>query len=321
MSAAAETTAIALPAVGKWDFGDYHYGLEPLTLPPPDSPARASTTISAAGVTRAYLDQLAATKRGLPTVGPVADADLERLYWFRWIIGHHISFIIWRLLADALRRAGAGLVRRSTAIAITQYVRGYCGMLLYTSSCTPSIYNEVIRPSMYRLHRTFSGTWAPDYRPVRSLFRGRRTPPVPEPERQQLVREVKLSQSIHLGVARKLVANGQSLLQQSIADRSAGPHLMWGRVFDCCFLTLRARVSREEIAAQLLRRQQAVAIDLATNGLFPSTVGPVRLPAELTTPAVAECERDLVTDLLRVAGLAAGLDPDRVRMLLESECG
>lgn len=319
MSGVAETTALELPAVGAWDFGDYCYGLEPLTLPHPGMSAGPSTRISATEVRQAYLDLVAAAKRGLPAADPVDSADLERLYWFRWILGHHISFIIWRLLADDLRRANANPDGRKTARAISQYVRGYCGMLLYTSSCTPAIYNDVIRPSMYRLHRTFSGTWAPDYRPVRSLFRGRRTPPVPESERDRLVREVKLSQSIHLGVASKLVADGRSLLQRSVADRTVAPHLMWGKVFDCCFLTVRAPVAAEEIAAQLLRRCQAMAIDLATNGLYPSAAGPVSLPAELTAPAVAECEQGLVSDLLRVAGLVAGFDADRVDALASSE--
>lgn len=310
MNAVAGTTALRLPAVGTWDFGDYLYGLEPLTLPHPGAAADPPGKISQVEVERTYHDLLAAARRGLRATAPVDEANLERLYWFRWIVGHHISFIIWRLLAADLRRAYAGPVERSVAIAITQYVRGYCAMLLYTSSCTPAIYNSAIRPSMYRLHRTFSGTWAPDYRPVRSLFRGRRLPSLAEPERERLVREVKLSHTIHLGVAAKLVPDGRSLLQRSVADRSVAPHHAWGAMFDCCFLTLRAPVSAQEIAAQLLRRQQAVSFDLATNGLYPTAAGQAHLPKTLTTSAVAECEHSLLDDLLRVCGLAAGFAPD-----------
>lgn len=317
MSSFVHTTALDLPTVTSWDFGDYVYGLEPLTLPHPGDPAGPSGRTSLAEVERAYQEQLARVRHGLPVLTPVGEEDLERLYWFRWIIGHHISFIIWRLLAERLRGAWAEPVDRSVAVAIAQYVRGYCGMLLYTSSCTPAVYNSLIRPSMYRLHRTFSGTWAPDYRPVRGLFRGRRTPPVQEPERERLVREVRLSREIHLGVATKLVTDGRSLLQRSIADRSAGPHHMWGAMFDCCFLTVRGPVSAREIAAQLFRRQQAVAIDIATNGLYPSADPQETLPAELRSPEVAECERSLTDDLLRVSGLAVGLSPDQVREQME----
>ena len=43
----------------------------------------------------------------------------------------------------------------------------------------------------------------------------------------------------------------------------------WGSIFDCYFLTLRAPVSEQEIAVQLLRRQKAAAMDLATTACTP----------------------------------------------------
>jgi hypothetical protein len=78
-------------------------------------------------------------------------------------------------------------------------------------------------------------------------------------------------------------------------------------------------VSATEIVAQLLRRQKAVAIDLATNGLYPGDTGsPDEVPDELRSPAVRECQHDLTNSLFRVVGLAAGLTLDRVNKELGS---
>lgn len=302
-----------LPDPTGWSFGDYPYALEPLTLPDPGQAADGPDRLTQGEVAAAYRVLVAAVRAGSPTTTRVDRDGLERLFWFRWIVGHHISFVLWRLIDEELRRLEAGIGDQAAGTAaVTEHVRGYCGMLLYTSSCTREIYQQVIRPSMHRLHRTFSGTWAPDYRPVRALFRGRRLPPGAD-RADRLADQVRLSQRIHLGVAAKLVTGGRSLLQQAAAEQTVGrPHL-WGRVFDCYFLTVRAPVTGPVIVAQLLRRQQAVLIDLATNGLYPAVAGGgEKAPKELRDPAVADCERDLAGTLLRTGGLAAGTEPDRV---------
>lgn len=316
----AERPALGLPSVEGWNFGDFPYGLEPLTLPHAGEDDGQPDGLSQAEVEERYLAMAASARHTVPTTTAVTAQDLEQLYWFRWIIGHHVSFIIWRLLAQRTQRleVGSGDPEADAAVLV-HGVRGYCGMLLYTSSCTRTIYNEIIRPSMYRLHRTFSGTWAPDYRPVRSLFRGRKMPPMIGPEARRLAREVRLTQKVHLAVASKLVVGGKSLLQRSIADGIADQPHAWGSVFDCYFLTVRAPVSTHRIVAQLLRRQQAVMIDLATNGLYPDVAGgDEEVPDELREPAIADCESDLTNTLQRVSGLAAGLRLDDVEHVLDS---
>lgn len=320
MSTTSAMIALALPGPRDWDFSDSPYGLEPLTLPHPCDDKGPPDNISQANVEDAYIKTLTNIKNGRITTEPATIATLERLFWFRWITGHQISFIIWRLLAGALRQVSVAEGDQSAAsAAITQYVRGYCAMLLYTSSCTKKIYNETIRPSMYRQHTTFSGTWAPDYPPVRSLFHGRRVPPVVSSEVEHLVREIRLSQRIHLGVASKLVVGGRSLLQRSIANRRVGQPRTWGAIFDCYFVTLRAPVSANKIVAQLLRRQKAVIIDLATNGLYPGqTSSSEETPVELRVPAVVDCENDLANALFRIAGLAAGFPLHYVNKQLEA---
>ncbi|GLU49971.1 hypothetical protein Nans01_43220 [Nocardiopsis ansamitocini] len=299
---------MAAPGPGDWDFSDYPYGLEPLTLPNPGvavSIAPGSVYGSAGDVRRL----IAQGRSGFPATKPASADDLERLFWFRWIIGHHISFVIWRLLADALSQAPEDEEgRKALAGTVATYVRAYCGMLLYTGSCTPSIYNATIRPSMYRLHSTFSGTWALDYPAVRSLFRGRKAPAVLGAQTGEVMREVGMSNQIHLGVSSKLVERGRSLLQQSIDAPDTHQPRRWGTVFDCYFLTVRAPVPPEQVLTQLMRRLKATAIDLATNGLYPEAGGDLgRLPEELTRPAVVECGRELTGILFDVAERAAAL--------------
>ncbi|NYI04682.1 hypothetical protein [Allostreptomyces psammosilenae] len=301
--------ALRPPAPGGWDFSDYPYGLEPLTLPLPDAADSPSGGVTPEEVEDAFRTLLGQTRQGMPTTAPAhGTEELERLFWFRWMIGHHVSFTLWRLTAGCLARVAKGEGdQEALAAAITAYVRAYCGMLLYTGSCPRSLYQASIRPSMYRMHSTFSGTWALDYLPVRSLFRGRRTPPVVASAVDALVREVRLSNRIHFGVSSKLVTGGRSLLQQSIDAPDAAQPRAWGALFDCYFLTLRAPVSAPEIAAQLLRRVKAIAIDLATNGLYPGGDQQDEPPAELRHPDVAACERDLTGSLIRVGALATGL--------------
>ncbi|WAP57774.1 hypothetical protein PS467_24905 [Streptomyces luomodiensis] len=303
------TAAVALtvPDTRGWDFGDYPYGLEPLTLPHPGNAWMADGTANATLAERTS-GLLAAARSGDLVTTPATAEDLERLFWFRWITGHHISFVLWRLLAGCLARLEAGEGDAwETSAAITEYVRAYGAMLLYTGSSTRPIYNQTIRPSMYRLHSTFSGTWAADYPAVRSLFRGRRLPPVVDAEAEALTREVGLSHQIHLGVASKLVVDGRSLLQHLVDNPAGHQPRMWASIFDCYFLTLRAPVTGQEVLSQLLRRCKAVVMDLVTNGLYPAVADyGDHTPAELRTPAVLERESELVDIVLRVPDLAVG---------------
>ncbi|GIJ29222.1 hypothetical protein Vqi01_43840 [Micromonospora qiuiae] len=303
MSGRAAAVALALPYAGPWDLGDYPYGLEPLALPHPGNAWLSDGTIGD-DLRDCHLALLSTDLRTTPA-GP---DDLEKLFWFRWIVGHHISFVLWRLLAGALVRLAEGDPDNRTLTAtVTEYVRAYSAMLIYTGSSTQAIYNEAIRPSMYRLHNTFSGTWSADYPAVRALFRGRRAPRGVTAGAAELLREVRLSHQIHLGVASKLVVDGRSLLQHLVDNPAANQPRMWASIFDCYFLTVREPVTGHQVLAQLLRRCKAVAMDLETNGLYPAGARYTGfVPEELRTPAALACENELTEIVLRVAGLATG---------------
>lgn len=273
------------PSGDAWDFGGFPYGLEPLALPMPELGDESDPE----PVSRLDLcDRI----RYPAAVEPADDADV--LYWFRWITGHQVSFAVWRLMAQALRRTGP-----ESATALARYVRGYCAMLLYTSSCPPELYHRLIRPSMRLQHRGFSGSWAPDFRPVRGLLRGR-TGEVPGTA--ELTMAVRFYEEVHVGIAAKLVPDGRSLLRQAVADRNTRDTRMLGLLYDNYFMTIRGPVARADVVAQLMRRLVAVAQDIAANGLYPS---PQRTVPELATPVVAEFERDVIRVIHLVARTAA----------------
>src|SRR5213592_2957961 len=111
-----------VPSTRRWDVGDCPYGLEPLTLPP-------------AGVWHPSSAQspppVPATPGGVWLVGDYAAGDCPpsaaELFWFRWITGHQVSFILWRLIGQVLHDAGEGELDPGAAIAaLRSYVHGYC---------------------------------------------------------------------------------------------------------------------------------------------------------------------------------------------------
>lgn len=301
-----------LPRLRGWDFGGFAYGLEPLVLPPPGSPDVVHD--DPAGIPS--IDAYAETCRHIHALGErgVLAPDVERcevpdeLFWFRWITGHQVCFVVWRLIATLLDDVNHG--RRSPYDALEplcRYVDGYSAMLLYTGSCPRDIYGALIRPSMRLRHRAFSGSWAPDYWPIRELFRGRRPPSaVWNADNGDLMDAVTLLHLVHDGVAAKLVTDGKSLLR---AASVRGPnHRTGGMIYDTYFMTLRAPVHRHDIVTQLLRRLVAIAQDIAANGLHAEDDSG-DLPAELRAAEVVKCERSLVDIMLEVARSACGLAP------------
>lgn len=304
------TMVTALPAGSGWYFGGYLYGLEPLTMPSPgvmdDDPAHPVWG------TRSRRDYADACRRILCPGKAGGSEPTDELYWFRWITGHQVSFVIWRLMAQTLHDLRAGPIAQPAAVrALCHYVHGYTAMLLYTSSCPRQVYQDLIRPSMYRQHRGFSGGWAPDFRPVRDVFRGRALPGVDGRMPADLDQAVRFCQTVHEGVGAKLVPDGRSLLQTSAASRRARDirlpdNGLLGALFDSYFMTLRAAVSKPDIVAQVLRRLVAVAHDVAMNGLHPSG-GAQDRPPQLRTPDVLGFESELALVCFDVATSAIAL--------------
>lgn len=286
-----------VPSAGRWDYGGYPYGLEPLTLPPPgvwSEPTRDARD-RASALPESPLSSFDESGQLAPHAVPA-----ETLYWFRWITGHQVSFVLWRLIGQLVHEAKAGRLQPSELIApLRYYIRGYCAMLLYTGSCPRRTYELVIRPSMRLRHPAFSGSWAPDFWPVRDLLRGRQTVFSGLIGADELFEAVELHKLVHEVVAARLVPDGESLLRQS-AVRPWDVRVL-RLLYDNYFLTLRAPVGEEAVVAQLMRRLVAISRDIDVNGLHPHGVD---ADGQAWDAAVTACEVELGGILDDVAGAA-----------------
>jgi len=252
-----------LPSTARWDFGGHPYGLEPLTLPqpgvwngPPAGRREPASPVSLVG------------DFGVPAQLTTETVPAENLYWFRWITGHQVSFVLWRLIGHLVDEVRAGRLQPGEVVTpLRHHIRGYCGMLLYTGSCPRRTYELVIRPSMRLRHPAFSGSWAPDFWPVRDLLRGRRTVFTGLVEAAGLFEAVELHKLVHEMVAGRLVPDGESLLRRSTVRPWDLQVLRL--LYDNYFLTVRAPVGEGAVVAQLLRRLVAIARDIDVNGLYP----------------------------------------------------
>lgn len=252
-----------LPTSDKWEFGSHLYGLEPLALPPTWLPrvplARRPSLVTPSPQTAA-------------TLIPTKASEVDRLFWFRWITGHQTTFILWQLLAAVINEA-AQPEAETTVLAreARHLVRGYSLMLLYTSSPPQNLYERIIREPMARQHPNLSGSWACDYQPVRPLMRGK-IRVGDEAEASALAAECALNEVIHEGIAARVVPSGISLLQSPNDRKSSRPlrheTLLW--LYDGIFLTSRLSITYVTLVQQLARRLQAILLDIAANGLYPT---------------------------------------------------
>jgi len=237
-------------------YGDYTFGLEPLLLPRPgvESAPWAHEKCSY----EAWIDAIRTLAEGSESPSerqPSVNADA--VYWFRWITGHQVCFLIWRLIAEHPRECDAQSEEHSRILR--SYAQAYSAMLLYSGSCSRATYHTVIRPTMKLQHPGFSGGWAPDYCLAKDLL----TRAAYEDEGLRAALEFK--DLVHAYVASRLVPSGKSLLQESRAP--ARNTELREVLYDNYFMTIRTDVSRGKIVEQFIRRLLAVARDVGGQGL------------------------------------------------------
>jgi L-tyrosine peroxygenase len=302
-----------LPAGGRWDFGGFAYGLEPLVLPSAGHPEAAGGDPETAAAAAAYAEICwrirSVGERGwlMPEVERCGAP--EELFWFRWITGHQACFVIWQLIAQILDDVNSRRRTPQEALEpVCRYVDGYSAMMLYTGSCPRDLYGTLIRPSMRLRHRAFSGSWAPDYWPIRDLFRRRKQSLIWAADTGDLQDAMTLLSLVHDGVAARLVTSGTSLLDEA-SVRGPG-HRTAAMIYDTYFMTLRAPVPRHDVVGQLLRRLVAIAQDIAVNSLYADGDGDDDgRPAELRTAEAVKCENSLGEIMFQVARRACGPAP------------
>lgn len=186
-----------------------------------------------------------------PVPPPPFDSEAE-FAWYRWVLGHHGSFVTWRLLSSALDR-------RDFDEAAALY-DAYSALLLYAGSCTPEVYAAVIRPRMTARHPAMSGTWARDYRHI--------TAQLAEvvPARGSALKEaVKFNRLVHMTVAYRLVPTGRSLLRDAGHDVHQEPTEEEQSIIDDFFLMDRAPNCVPGFVAALRARVSAILADVHLN--------------------------------------------------------
>jgi hypothetical protein len=274
-----------------WSFGAYRYGLEPLLLPQPDKIADVRP-LSLAGQQDRIADELQLLSEF--TAGPprprlvAAPEYYDDVFWFRWITGHQTTFALWHLTGRVLRQISSG--RTADAEILVPLTDAYSALLLYSGSCTSDAYNRLIRPTMYRVHHSFSGSWAPDYAAVRPLFYKREPRLLPADLAAELQDAIQVNREVHTAVAARLVPGSESLLQNSIGSIRLQDRHTLGVMYDQFFLTLRSNVPDERIIGQLLRRLRTVLLDISDNGLYPRGQTGHGISAEYGVPFISECE-------------------------------
>lgn len=222
---------------------------------------------------------------------PPTDPD-ERAF-YRWMLGHHVAFGVWRLLGDLLedmllreRLSDAGMVQAAW------WYDCYSALLLYAGSCTPQTYARTIRPRMAAAHPAFSGVWARDYERVLHLLH--RLGPAAD---SVLKKAMKRNRLVHMTIAGILVPNGKSLLKQAGGRPGDGATDTEREIVDSFFLIRRGPVRNGVFRAHLLYRVAAIDYDLATDPAVEaahpevSAMLPDDLPSMVRDIAVALTDR------------------------------
>ncbi|MEU7141346.1 L-tyrosine 3-hydroxylase [Nocardia sp. NPDC046473] len=233
----------------------------------------------------------------------------ERVFWYRWIAGHQISFLLWRAMCDVVWQHAdedADRPGERELDLLSACVDGYSAALLYSSTVPRDHYHADIRARMALQHPAFSGTWAPDYRPVRRLFRGK-MPWQEDASCAALDEAVARNEVTHSHIADHLVPDGHSLLQKSAGAPGVSVSREKEDLYDNFFLTVRRPVSHAEFVAQLDARIADLAADLKHNGLYPNVDGRHHPVVTQQSDGVL---RPLVGDILHVLDRAARLVSD-----------
>ncbi len=170
-------------------------------------------------------------------------ASPEQLFWFRWITGHQVSFILWQLTGRLLHgpRPRAGGAPGGVHPRVLRHAPLH---RLLPAARVRDAHPPQHVPAAPRVQRT----WAPGLRTRPPLFRGRRAP-----EGAGLRAAIELHRTVHEGVAAKLVPDGRSLLQRSIRERTIHRSEIAGVIYDDYFMTRRAAVDGGAVTGQLLR--------------------------------------------------------------------
>jgi L-tyrosine peroxygenase len=197
---------------------------------------------------------------------------------YRWWIGHQATFCVWRLLSESLAHlAEAERHQDEIAKRACALYEAYSLLLLYAGSCSPEIYEAVIRPEMTRAAPAFSGRWAQDYEAIPALLRWVRKAQPPDVV-AELGATSKANRIVHMALAKRLVGDAPSLLREQGGQDEAVTDDQ-RRQFDRFFRVRRTQICRQAFTLQLIRLYTAIVDDLDR--------APLRIPEVWADPAIA----------------------------------
>ena len=237
---------------------------------------------------------------------PAAPAEPSALARHRWVLGHQLSFCVWRLMCENLAAgAAAGRDELSRGALLFDV---YSALLIYTGSCTPEIYHTAVRPWMTATSPAFSGTRARGYERVLTVVGGpggqvfRDAPEPARPEIGAVRAAMAANRRVHMAMAMRLVPSGQSLLREA-GRRPDGPPTDPERaILDAFFRTEYRPTCRTAFASQVWDRVTAALTDLTRSPLPPAYDSG---PAAAFQPRITE----LLCALAVMATAGAGQPP------------
>ncbi len=243
-------------------YGDYLYGNELLILPHTSKDIKSSGRISIE-VYRPNRYLIDATK-----------PDKEIFYWFRWTIGHHISFISW-LLIDKYLNDSTNLILIDKNKAWANITRCFsllkllsC-MYIYSSTVPQDIYNTTIRKFMKLYHSAFSATWAKDYINLKNTISNYSLQDNQELFPKKIKSIFDATKTVHIAIAGKLVKNRKSLLQHFYKNTSVQIIKDTDKIYDCFFIVQRTNcVTESTLIHSLMKRLLIIKNDVVRNGVF-----------------------------------------------------
>ncbi|MEV0618800.1 hypothetical protein AB0I81_36160 [Nonomuraea sp. NPDC050404] len=224
---------------------------------------------------------------------PPAPGDPDIRVRYRWILGHHAAFMVWRLISERLESiASDNSPNRADVTDAARLHDIYAALFVYTGSCSPERYAATVRADMRACHPAFSGEWAPDHAPIRPLL-DRVRAAHPRRRLEPLPSAVRDCHSVHRAIADRLVPEGGSLLRDAGREPGQPPTEVEHTLYDGFFRVVRRPTCRACFDSQLLDRTEQMLRDLAAHGLTDRR-GP-------RPPLGAATVRNRIEDLSRFA--------------------
>lgn len=196
----------------------------------------------------------------------------ELLYWFRWTLGHHISFLCWifinKYLQDNLHLQDQRKIELNIHRCTSLMHLMNC-MYIYTATVPSTIYCSYIRNHMELYFSGFSATWAKDYVVLKDMIQKYCNMSDLVLGQDTIRTSFNKTKIVHFAIAGKLVKDRKSLLQQLNNPHKPLFPSQYHKIYDNFFLVNRVNyISEKSLINCLIKRLYAVLGDLRQNGLL-----------------------------------------------------